>query len=125
MRVSTVLASGCKRASVPVRLISRPGRSARVTKKPRARLTLKPSPRVRRSVMPKVDVLVATITLVALAAPALAAQTAGGADLAGVCKSVGDAKPGEWASFDATGKSEGGTLRLAVVGSERSGDTTL
>jgi len=67
--------------------------------------------------------LIAAIALGVLAAPALPAQTA--ADLADVCKAVGEAKSGEWASFDATGRSEGGKVRLAVVGSERSGDTTL
>ena len=67
--------------------------------------------------------LMAACALGALAVPGLAAQTA--TDLADVCKAVGDAKPGEWASFDATGRSEGGKLRLAVVGTERSGDATL
>ena len=54
----------------------------------------------------------------------LGAQTA--TDLADVCKVVGNAKPGQWASFDATnGGSEAGKVRLAVVGSEQAGDTTL
>jgi hypothetical protein len=63
--------------------------------------------------------LMAACALGALAVPGLAAQTA--TDLADVCKAVGDAKPGQWASFDATG----GKLRVAIVGSERSRDTTL
>ena len=59
-----------------------------------------------------------------LTAPVLGAQTA--TDLADVCKVVGNAKPGQWASFDATnGGSEAGKVRLAVVGSEQAGDTTL
>jgi hypothetical protein len=73
---------------------------------------------------------IAFLTIAALVAPALRAQTA--TDLAAVCKTVGDAKLGQWASFDATGISytetgptEAGTLRLAAVGSERSGDSTL
>ena len=67
--------------------------------------------------------LASFITVAVLTAPGLPAQTA--TDLADVCRSVGAAKLGQWASFDATGKSEGGKLRLAVIGSERSGDTTL
>src|SRR2546427_10978364 len=67
--------------------------------------------------------LIAALTLGALAAPPLSAQTP--ADLADVCKVLGDAKPGQWASFDGTGSSGVGKLRLAVVGSERAGDSTL
>ena len=68
--------------------------------------------------------LIATLAIGFLTAPVLRAQTA--TDLADVCKTVGDAKPGQWALFDATnGGSEAGKLRLAVVGSERAGDTTL
>jgi hypothetical protein len=58
----------------------------------------------------------AMLTIAALA-PTLSAQTA--ADLANVCKALGDAKVGQWASFEGTSSSGGGTLRLAVVGSER------
>src|SRR5881296_3516181 len=53
----------------------------------------------------------------ALAIPAAVAAQ----DLAAVCRAVGKAEVGQWASFDATG----GQLRLAIVGSERSGDSTL
>src|SRR5256885_5939076 len=68
--------------------------------------------------------LIPALLLAALATPVLSAQTA--TDLEAVCKTVGDAKLGQWASFDATnGGSEAGKLRLAVVGSERAGDTTL
>ncbi|HVH08355.1 MAG TPA: hypothetical protein VM736_01030 [Gemmatimonadales bacterium] len=54
-----------------------------------------------------------------------AAQSA--TDLKDVCKAVGDATLGQWASFDATNPQGGGggKIRLAVVGSERAGDTTL
>lgn len=46
--------------------------------------------------------------------------------LADVCKAIATAKVGQWASFDATGGSSGGgKLRLAIVGSERAGDSTL
>lgn len=56
----------------------------------------------------------------------LAAQGAQGTtDLAAVCKSIGDAKPGQWASFDGSSASGSGKLRLALVGAERSGDSTL
>src|SRR5467141_3229349 len=67
--------------------------------------------------------LIAALTLGALAAPPLSAQTP--TDLADVCKVLGDAKPGQCASFDGTGSWGVGKLRLAVVGSERSGDSTL
>src|SRR2546426_7387163 len=67
--------------------------------------------------------LIAALTLGALAAPPLSAQTP--TDLADVCKVLGDAKPGQWASFDGTGSAGVGKLRLAVVGSERSEDSTL
>jgi hypothetical protein len=67
--------------------------------------------------------LFAALTLGALAARSLPAQSA--TDLADVCKVLGDAKLGQWSSFDGTGGgSGGGKLRLAVVGSERSGDST-
>ena len=56
-----------------------------------------------------------------VAAPRLAAQT-----LADVCKAVVTTKVGQWASYDATGgRSGGGKLRLAIVGTERAGDSTL
>src|SRR2546426_10917 len=60
--------------------------------------------------------LIAALTLGALAAPPLSAQTP--ADLADVCKVLGDAKPGQWASFDGAGSAGVGKLRLAVVGWE-------
>src|SRR3989442_3085986 len=66
---------------------------------------------------------IAGLTLGALAALPLLAQSP--TDLADVCKVLGDAKPGQWASFDGTGSAGVGKLRLAVVGSERSGDSTL
>ncbi|HEX4627897.1 MAG TPA: hypothetical protein VH137_03825 [Gemmatimonadales bacterium] len=74
--------------------------------------------------------LIAALALGSIAAPALAAQTS--TDLATVCKSLGDAKVGQWASFDVVGGrgetgggSNGGKMRLAVVGSERAADTAL
>jgi hypothetical protein len=73
--------------------------------------------------MYRFDTLFAALTLGALAALPLPAQSP--TDLADVCKVLGDAKPGQWASFDGTGNSGGGKLRLAVVGSERAGDSTL
>src|SRR3989442_6437615 len=66
---------------------------------------------------------IAGLTLGALAALPLLAQSP--TDLADVCKVLGDAKPGQWASFDGTGSAGVGKLRLAVVGSERAGDSTL
>ena len=67
--------------------------------------------------------LITALTLVALAPLPLPAQRP--SELADVCKVLGDAKPGQWASFDGTGSAGVGKLRLAVVGSEKSGDSTL
>src|SRR2546428_2115954 len=72
--------------------------------------------------MHRVGTLIMVLTL-ALAPFALPAQSP--TDLADVCKVLGDAKPGQWASFDGTGSAGVGKLRLAVVGSERAGDSTL
>jgi hypothetical protein len=73
--------------------------------------------------MHRFGTLVAALTLSALAALSLPAQSP--TDLADVCKVLGDAKPGQWASFDGTSGGSGGKIRLAVVGSERAGDSTL
>jgi hypothetical protein len=70
--------------------------------------------------------LVTTIAFAALAPAVLAGQAPPPpGDLADLCKTVGQGQVGQWAAFDATGSSGSGKLRLAVVGSERSGDTTL
>src|SRR3989442_4394820 len=74
------------------------------------------------ALMHRFGTLIMVLT-VALAPCALPAQSP--TDLADVCKVLGDAKPGQWASFDGTGSSGVGKLRLAVVGSERAGDSTL
>src|SRR5947199_8250349 len=68
---------------------------------------------------------VTTIAFAALAPAVLAGQAPAPSDLADMCKTVGQGQVGQWAAFDATGSSGSGKLRLAVVGSERSGDTTL
>ena len=73
--------------------------------------------------MRKTPRLMTIIALGALGARGLAAQAS--TELADMCKAVGVAQVGQWASFDATGGSGGGKLRLAVVGSERSGDSTF
>ena len=73
--------------------------------------------------MRKRDGLFSIIACGALTAPALFAQ--GPTDLADMCKAVSEAQVGQWASFDATGSAGGGKVRLAVVGSERSGDSTF
>src|SRR2546426_744789 len=65
--------------------------------------------------MHRFGTLIAGLTLGALAALPLPAQSP--TDLADVCKVLGDAKPGQWASFDGTGSAGVGKLRLAVVGS--------
>src|SRR5258706_12679119 len=75
------------------------------------------------ALMHRLGTLIIALTLVAPAPFALPAQSP--TDLADVCKVLGDAKPGQWASFDGTGSAGVGKLRLAVVGSERSGDSTL
>jgi len=69
--------------------------------------------------------LVTTIAFATLAPAVLAGQAPAPGDLADMCKTVGQGQVGQWAAFDATGSSGSGKLRLAVVGSERSGDTTL
>jgi hypothetical protein len=70
---------------------------------------------------------VASAFAIALAAAVTAPTHAQNAtDLQEVCKALGEAKLGEWASFDAVNpQGGGGRIRLAVVGSERAGDTTL
>jgi len=68
-------------------------------------------------------ILIAALTLGALATLPLPAQSP--SELTDVCKVLGDAKPGQWASFDGTGGAGVGKLRLAVVGAERSRDSTL
>jgi hypothetical protein len=75
--------------------------------------------------MRKTERLLTTIVLATLTPVALPAQAPASADLAAMCKAVGEAQVGQWASFDATGSSGGGKLRLAVVGSERAGDSTF
>lgn len=57
--------------------------------------------------------------LAALGAPSLPAQ-----DLAGLCRAVTDVKVGQWSSYDVSGGESPGHLRLAVIGSERVGDST-
>jgi hypothetical protein len=65
--------------------------------------------------------LAAAVALGGLLTPALAAQS-----LADLCRAASAAKVGQWASFDVKGgASEGGKLRLAIVGSERQGDSTF
>ncbi len=67
---------------------------------------------VRRSVV---------LALGVVTAPALGAQ-----DLQQVCGSVGKVTVGQWASYSGSGgQMNGATLRLAIVDSERHGDTTL
>ncbi len=62
-----------------------------------------------------------TLVLAALAAPALPAQ-----DLTDVCRAANEAKLGQWASYELSGgRADGTTLRLAIVGSERRGDSTF
>jgi hypothetical protein len=46
-------------------------------------------------------------------------------DLAQVCRAADSAAVGQWASFNLTGGRSEGTMRFAVVGSERAADTTL
>ncbi|HEV2751154.1 MAG TPA: hypothetical protein VGV12_11585 [Gemmatimonadales bacterium] len=69
--------------------------------------------------------LLTTIVLGALAAPPSGLHAQAPTELADMCKAVGEAQVGQWASFDATASTGGGKLRLAVVGSERSGDSTF
>jgi hypothetical protein len=65
--------------------------------------------------------LAAAVALGGLVAPGVAAQS-----LADLCRSASTAKVGQWASFAVSGgASGGGKLRLAIVGSQRQGDSTL
>jgi hypothetical protein len=69
----------------------------------------------------KPGLLLCALVCAGVAPPRLAAQS-----LADVCKAVITTKVGQWASYDATGgRSGGGKLRLAIVGTERAGDSTL
>src|SRR5260370_579091 len=82
---------------------------------------LKPSRVAGGRFMMKVGPLLCALLLAGVAPPRLAAQS-----LADVCRAVITTRVGQWASFDATGgRSGGGKLRLAIVGSERAGDSTL
>jgi|SRR5439155_9834376 len=73
--------------------------------------------------MHRFGTLIAALTLGVRSALPLSAQSP--TDLADMCKVLGGAKLGQWASFDGTSGGSGGTIRLAVVGSERLGDSTL
>ncbi|HUL49595.1 MAG TPA: hypothetical protein VLT79_06220 [Gemmatimonadales bacterium] len=60
-----------------------------------------------------------------IGASQLAAQTAGG-DLATLCRSLGQVKVGQWARYGIRGgQLDGFEMRIAAVGSEARGDTTL
>src|SRR2546428_1938865 len=73
--------------------------------------------------MHRFGTFIAALTLGALAPFALPAQSP--TDLAEMCKVLGGAKLGQWASFDGTSGGSGGKIRLAVVGSGRSCDSAL
>jgi len=56
----------------------------------------------------------------------LAARASAAQELAQVCAAAGKVTVGQWASYSGNGgQMNGTTLRLAVVGSERHGDTTF
>src|SRR2546422_3765587 len=83
-----------------------------------------PSPFVRSSSMTTpCRALGAAVLLASLVTPVapLAAQ-----DAAELCKSIGRVTVGQWSSYSMTGgKADGAKLRLAIVGQERRGDSTL
>lgn len=60
----------------------------------------------------------------ALALGAFAAQVLPAQELAEMCRAASDVKIGQWSSYDVTGKNPG-QMRLAMVGSERVGDSTF
>lgn len=65
--------------------------------------------------------LAAAVAFAGLLAPRVAAQS-----LADLCRAASAATLGQWAAFDVKGSPNGGgKLRLAVVGSERQGDSTF
>jgi len=68
--------------------------------------------------------LVSVLALGLITASRLPAQTTG--DLATLCRSLGQVKVGQWAKYGiAGGQLDGSEMRIAAVGSEPRGDTTL
>lgn len=62
----------------------------------------------------------ATLFVIVATARGAAAQ-----DLAAICRAASRTTVGLWASYDVTGELESARMRVAIVGAERRGDTTL
>jgi hypothetical protein len=71
-------------------------------------------------IMPRPLACLTALTLGVLGASSLAAQ-----DATALCQSLAKMTVGQWASYAITGTQGSGTLRLAAVGLERRGDSTL
>lgn len=52
-------------------------------------------------------------------------SSAGAQDLAAICRAASRVTVGQWASYDVAGELEAARMRIAIIGSERRGDTTL
>src|SRR2546428_5316613 len=71
--------------------------------------------------MPRPLTCLTACALTALAASSLDAQEA-----AELCKAIGNVTLGQWASYTMSGgQADGAKIRLAIVGQERRGDSTL
>src|SRR2546427_3845104 len=71
--------------------------------------------------MPRPLTCLTAFALTALAASSLDAQEA-----AELCKAIGNVTLGQWASYTMSGgQADGAKIRLAIVGQERRGDSTL
>src|SRR2546426_4376859 len=74
-----------------------------------------------RPTMPRPLACLTAFALTALAASPLHAQEA-----AELCKAIGNVTLGQWASYTMSGgQADGAKIRLAIVGQERRGDSTL
>src|SRR3989454_7630406 len=64
--------------------------------------------------------------LTAFALTALAASSLGAQEAAELCQAIGNVTLGQWASYTMSGgQADGAKIRLAIVGQERRGDSTL
>jgi hypothetical protein len=63
--------------------------------------------------------------LPAIALSALVVVPLAGQDVSRLCRSLSTVTVGQWASYAPGAQDSGGTVRFAIVGSERRGDTTL
>lgn len=55
----------------------------------------------------------------------MVASSARAQDLARICRAASQVTVGQWASYDVSGELESARMRIAIIASERRGDTTL